>query len=371
MTRSITAAVVRDKGGPFHIERATIEAPRGDEVLVRIVAAGMCHSDLVIRDRIYPVPHPIVLGHEGAGIVEAVGERVTKLAAGDHVVLTFASCGECRACLTGVAAGCERFNALNMSGARVDGSHALHGNGDGGPISDRFFGQSSFGTYAIATQRNAIKVRKDAPLELLGPLGCGVQTGAGTAINALKVGVGSSFAAFGGGAVGLSAAIGARVAGATTVIVVDVVESRLDLALEVGATHVVNAREQDPVKAVRKLSGGGVDYSIDTTARADVVRQAISVLRQHGTCAIVGLSAPGTELMCDINDLLAKGKTIRGVVEGASAPDFFIPHLVDLYMQGRFPFDKLVRFYDFEAINEAAADSEKGATIKPILRIGA
>jgi aryl-alcohol dehydrogenase len=365
---SIKAAVVRDKGGPFRIEDAVLSAPRGDEVLVRIVAAGMCHTDMVVRDQVYPVPQPIVLGHEGSGVVEAVGERVTKVTPGDHVVLTFLSCGECRSCQNGIPAACENFNALNFSGARHDGSHALCG-AHHVPLNDRFFGQSSFGTHAIAHQRNVVKVRKDAPLELLGPLGCGIQTGAGTVLNALKVGAGSSFAAFGGGAVGLSAVMAARVAGATTIFSIDVIQARLDLALELGATHVVNSRERNPVDAIRDVTGSGVEFALDSTGLPDVIRQAVAALRPRGTCAIVGAAKPGTELVADMNDVMQNGKSIRGVVEGDSVPDFFIPHLVDLYMQGRFPFDRLVRYYPFDAINQAAEDSEKGGTIKPIIRI--
>jgi aryl-alcohol dehydrogenase len=344
-------AVVRQAGGPFVVEAVSMAAPRGEEVLVRIVASGMCHTDMVVRDQVYPVPLPIVLGHEGAGVVEAVGELVSKVAPGDHVVLTFVSCGTCRTCQTGVPSACENFNALNFG-------------------SERFFGQSSFGTYALATQRGVVKVRSDAPLEFLGPLGCGFQTGAGTVFNALRVGAGSSFAAFGAGAVGSSAIMAAHAAGATTIVAVDVVPERLALAREVGATLTVDPRAGDPVEAIRAATGGGVDFSLDSTSRPDVVRQAVEALRPRGVCAVVGASPPGTQLVVDIMDLMQNGKTIRGVVEGDSVPDVFIPQLVDLFMQGRFPIDKLVRFYPFAAINEAAADSEHGATIKPILRIG-
>ncbi len=366
-TRPITIAVVRNPGGPFEIESAQLEGPGPDEVLVRIVAAGMCHTDMVIRDQVYPVPLPIVLGHEGSGVVEAVGERVRSPVVGDHVVLTFLSCDACRSCRTGVPAACENFNAWNFAGARLDGSHAVHP-AQGAPVNDRFFGQSSFATYAIAHHRNAIAVRADAPLELLGPLGCGVQTGAGTVLNALKVRAGSSFAAFGAGAVGLSAVMAARVAGATTIVAVDVVPSRLALALELGATLAIDASARDPVEAIRAHTGG-VDFSLDSTARPDVVRQAIAALRSRGVCAVVGASAPGTELRADINDVMQNGKTIRGVVEGDSVPQIFIPQLVDLYMQGRFPFDKLVKYYAFDAIDRAAHDSERGDAIKPIARM--
>lgn len=364
------AAVVRQKGGPFEIEEVAITPPRHDEVLVRVVATGMCHTDMVARDQIYPVPQPIVLGHEGAGVVEAVGENVTKVQKGDHVVLSFHSCGACPPCQQGHPAYCENFNDYNFAGARPDdGSHALCGH-DHTPLNDRFFGQSSFGAYAIANERNVVKVRKDAPLELLGPLGCGIQTGAGTVLNALKVGPGASFAAFGGGAVGLSAVMAASAAGATTIFAVDVVPSRLELALQLGATHVVNSSEEDPVEAIRKVTGKGVDFAMDSTGITSVIRSAVLALRPTGAAAVVGASKPGAVLDLDINDLMQNAKSMRGVVEGDSVPDIFIPKLIDLHLAGRFPFDRLVRFYALGQINEAAADSEKGVTLKPIIRIG-
>ncbi len=217
-SNTFQAAVMRQKGGPLQRENVKLDSPQHGEVLVRIVATGMCHTDMVARDQIFPLPQPVVLGHEGAGVAEAAGPGVRKVAAGDHVVLTFLSCGQCRACQEGAPAGCERFNDLNFSGHRHDGSHALHDHADH-PLNDRFFGQSSFGAYAIANERNVVKVRNDAPLELLGPLGCGVQTGAGAALNALKVSAGSSLAAFGSGAVELSAILAARAVGATTRVV--------------------------------------------------------------------------------------------------------------------------------------------------------
>src|SRR5690625_4382418 len=215
-TTQVTAAVVRETGR-FEIEQATLGPPKPDEVLVKVVAAGLCHTDLVVRDQVYPVPLPVVLGHEGAGVVEEVGSAVTKFRPGDHVALSFLPCGECRPCLDGSPASCANFNDINFAGQRPDGSHALTLASDGSPVNDRFFGQSSFATYAIANERNAVKVRDDAPLEMLGPLGCGVQTGAGTVWRALEVGPGSSFVVTGAGAVGLSAVIAAHVAGATTI----------------------------------------------------------------------------------------------------------------------------------------------------------
>lgn len=367
-TREIKAAVVRKKGGPFQVEMLTVEDPRPDEVLIRIIATGMCHTDMVARDQLYTVPLPVVLGHEGAGVVERVGTNVKKIAPGDHVVLTYMWCGHCKPCLNGNLTYCANFYPLNFGGAREDGSIATHDKQ--GSVHDHFFGQSSFGTFALAHERNVVKVPANAPLELLGPLGCGIQTGAGAVMNALKVRPGSSFAAFGGGAVGLSAVMAARVAGATTIIAADVVPSRLALAKELGATHTVNSRETDPIESVRKMTGGGADFTLEASGRPAVLRQAIDALAIRGTCGIVGAPALGTEASFDVNGVMTTGKRIIGIIEGDSVPDLFIPSLVELYTQGRFPFDKLVKFYSLDQINQAAEDSEKGITIKPIVRFG-
>ncbi|MCC2643592.1 MAG: xylB [Nitrospira sp.] len=367
-TREIKAAVIRKKGGPFQIETLALEEPRPDEVLVRVVATGMCHTDMVARDQLYTVPMPVVLGHEGAGVVERLGGNVKKITTGDHVVLTYMWCGHCKPCLNGHLTYCANFYPLNFGGAREDGSTATHDKQ--GSIHDHFFGQSSFGTFALVHERNVVKVPSTAPLELLGPLGCGIQTGAGAVMNALKVRPGSSFATFGGGAVGLSAVMAARVAGATTIIAADVVPSRLALAKELGATHTLNSKETDPVEAVRKITGGGADFTLESSGRPAVLRQAIDGLAIRGTCGIVGAPALGTEASFDVNGVMTTGKRIIGIIEGDSVPDLFIPSLVELYAQGRFPFDKLVKFYSLDQINEAAEDSEKGVTIKPIVRLG-
>ena len=367
-TNAVTAAVVREKGGPFVIEQLRLSEPRDDEVLVRIVATGMCHTDMIVRDQMYPVPQPIVLGHEGAGIVEKVGPRVGKVRPGDHVVLSFMSCGACRQCLEGRPNNCENFNAHNFSGGRADGSGSLAD--ERGAVHDHFFGQSSFSTFALANERNVVKVTKEAPLELLGPLGCGIQTGAGAVMNALKVSHGASFAAFGSGAVGLAAIMAARAVGATTIIAVDVIPARLALAKDLGATHAVNASDADPVAAIKEITGGGVQFALETTGLPPVVRQAVDALGVRGTLGIVGAAPPATEIKVDITEFMQMAKTIYGIIEGDSVPDVFIPQLIDLYLQGRFPFDKLVKFYPFERINEAAQDSERGLTVKPIIRIG-
>ncbi|MDV7212605.1 NAD(P)-dependent alcohol dehydrogenase [Azotobacter beijerinckii] len=364
-------AVLREAGKALQIEEAWLEAPRPTEVLVRVVASGVCHTDMVVRDQLFPTPLPLILGHEGAGVVEAVGSAVTMVSPGDHVVMTYMSCGLCLSCETGHPAHCSNMHPLNFGGGRLDGSTSSCSCscGSGQPIHDHFFGQSSFSTYVIANERNVVKVPKEAPLELLGPLGCGIQTGAGSVLNALKVEAGSSFAAFGAGAVGLAAVMAAKVAGATTIIAVDVTTSRLALALELGATHVINSREQNPVEQIRAITGGGVNYSLECSGRAEVLRQAIDALTILGTCGIVGATKVGTEVAFNINDVMIPGKRIQGIVQGDVVANAFIPTLVNLYLQGRFPFDKLCRFYRFDEVNQAMADSESGVTIKPILRM--
>jgi aryl-alcohol dehydrogenase len=364
------AAVVRAKGAPFVIEDVKQGEPRSGEVLVRVVATGVCHTDIIVRDQMYTTPLPMILGHEGSGVVEAIGADVTTIAVGDHVVMTYMSCGVCDTCESGHPAHCENMGPLNFGGGRLDGSSGVT-DGHDHELHDHFFGQSAFAQYALASERNVVKIPKDVSLELMGPLGCGIQTGAGSVLNAMKVHAGSSFAAFGSGAVGLAAIMAARATGATTIIAVDVNPERLKLALELGASHIVNSRETDPVAAIREITGKGVDFALECSGRAEVLRQAIDSLGIFGLCGIVGATKEGTEVAFNVNDVMIPGRRIMGIVQGDVVAKTFIPTLIELYRQGRFPFDRLVKFYDFDQINEAVADSESGVTIKPILRIGA
>ncbi|NLC62368.1 MAG: NAD(P)-dependent alcohol dehydrogenase [Gammaproteobacteria bacterium] len=358
----IQAAVTREQGADFSIEEVKLSGPGPNEVLVRVVATGVCHTDAVGRDAAVS-PYPIVLGHEGSGIVEQVGDNVTSLSPGDHVVMSFAHCGQCANCLTGHPTVCEVFNDLNFGGRMEDGTARLH---QGETELGTFFGQSSFGTHAVANERNVVKVDKDVDLALLGPLGCGIQTGAGTVLNRLKPAFGTSIAVYGCGAVGLSAIMAARIAGCRHIFAVDVHENRLELARELGATHAYNGKEVDVVEEIRAASGGGTEYAVETTGVPPVVRQSLNALRPLGTVAIVGVT-PQMEL--DVhNDLMAEGKGMIGVIEGDSVPRVFIPQLVEFYKAGRFPFDKLVGFYDFKDIEQAFQDSESGKTVKPVLR---
>ncbi|KQX43192.1 MULTISPECIES: NAD(P)-dependent alcohol dehydrogenase [unclassified Ensifer] len=361
------AAISREKSKPLVLECIGIEEPRPDEILVRIVASGVCHTDMVVRDQGYDVPQPVVLGHEGSGVVEAVGCNVKALVPGDHVALSYAYCGTCDKCLAGTPYYCEDFFGRNFRGTRPDGTCPLH-DSQGTQISGCFFEQSSFATYSIASERNAVKIPKDVPLDLIGPLGCGLQTGAGAVLNCLKPPPGSSIAIFGAGAVGMAAAMAAKIAGCGTVIVVDLNAERLELAVQLGATHTVNARRQDSVKAIKEIAPNGVDFSLECTSSPKVFRQAVDCLGVPGTCGLVGSSALGTEASIDIGSFLF-GRTLVGIVEGQSIPAEFIPQLIDHWRNGRFPFDKLVQFYELDEINQAMADSESGQVIKPILRM--
>lgn len=365
---TIKAAVVREQSGPFVIEEVTLEEPRDHEVRVRIAGVGMCHTDLVVRDQYFPTPLPAILGHEGSGVVEQVGAAVTKVAVGDHVVLSFASCGECVNCRQGRYGYCPDLYGRNFSGARPDGSSPCC-DSHGQRLSGYFFGQSSFGEMAIATERSVVKIPQDVPLDIMGPLGCGIQTGAGAVINALRPGAGSSIAVFGAGSVGLSAIMAARVVGCTTIVAVDVNEARLKLAVELGATHAVTAGD-DSVAQIQALTGGeGVQYSLECTGLPKVVRQAVDCLRLTGVCGIIGVSPLGTEIALDMNGLLF-GRTVRGIIEGDSVPDIFIPQLIELWRQGRFPFDRLIQFYPLSQIDEAAHAAERGDVLKAVLRPG-
>jgi len=366
----IRAAVVHEKGAAFRIENVRLGAIREDEILVRIVACGVCHTDILVRDQIAPVPLPAIAGHEGAGVVETVGSAVTEVRPGDHVVMSYIYCGHCKPCLSGHPAYCQQVWPINFGGGRLDGTTSARDK-EGCVLHDHFFGQSSFAEYSVTNERNVVKVPNDLSLEILAPLGCGIQTGAGGVLNALQVRPGSSFAAFGAGAVGLAAIMAARVAGATTIIAVDVNADRLVLAKDLGASHVVNSSEGDPVEQIHAIVDGGLDYSLECSGHSEVLRQAIDALGIFGTCGIIGATKLGTVMPFDVNNVMALGKRIMGVIQGDAVAKTFIPDLIDLYRQGRFPFDRLIKTYDFAEINQAIEDSEKGRTIKPVLRIGA
>lgn len=353
----IQAAVLRKRGGPLRIEALDMEAPRGDEVLVRIVASGICRTDLDFCDEWFEEPDAVVLGHEGAGVVERVGAKVTAVRPGDPVVLSYQSCGRCGPCRDGHPTDCERFWEANFGFRRLDGSNALRRSG----VRGHFFGQSSFATHALATERNLVRVPGDLPLELLAPLGCGLQTGAGTVLNSLAVPRGAAIAVFGTGAVGLAAVMAARIVGAAPIIGVDIVPDRLALARELGAGHVIDNHHADLAACIAGITGSGVDYVVETTGLPELHRLALEVLNPHGTVALLTGETGAT---------LPRGRRTLGIRQGDAVPRQFIPRLTALYRKGVFPFDRLVTFYDFDDINRAMDDARRGHTIKPVLRIG-
>ncbi|MBI5440308.1 MAG: NAD(P)-dependent alcohol dehydrogenase [Deltaproteobacteria bacterium] len=333
-----------------------MDAPRDDEALVRLVASGVCRTDIDFCDEWYEGPDALVLGHEGAGIVERIGRRVKGVRPGDPVVLSYQSCGHCGPCRRSRPTECERFWEANFGFQRLDGTNALERSG----VRGHFFGQSSFATHALATERNLVKVSADLPLELLAPLGCGLQTGAGTVMNSLAVAKDASLAVFGTGAVGLAAVMAGRIVGACPIIGVDVIPTRLALGLELGATHAIDNRREDVAGRIAEITGGGVDFVVETTGSPEMHRLAVEVLHPGGTVALL-TGEEGTDF--------PEGRRTLGIREADAVPQRFIPELIELYRAGEFPFDRLVKFYDFGDINRAMADAKRGDTVKPVLRI--
>jgi aryl-alcohol dehydrogenase len=365
----IRAAVVDEPGGPFVIDDIELSSPRNDELLVEMVAVGLCHTDLVARNADYPVPLPAVFGHEGAGIVREVGNTVQGFAAGDHVLMSFAACHRCVTCRSGAPAYCVDSFARNFGCARPDGTSAL--SRDGQRVNGNFFGQSSFASAVVVHHSGVVKVDSDADLTLLAPLGCGVQTGAGAVLRSLRCPAGSTIAVCGVGAVGLSAIMAARLAGCSKIAAIDVNESRLKLARELGATDTVRSAEGLSLSAqlLELTRGAGVDWALDTTGRPDVARDAVDALAAMGTFGLIGAAKAGTEVSLDMGHIML-GRSFRGIIEGDSVPQTFIPELIEFHRQGRFPFDRLIAAFPFEEINEVARLAERGDVIKPVLTFG-
>ncbi|BAK46453.1 Zn-dependent alcohol dehydrogenase, class III [Clostridium sp. SY8519] len=360
----IKAAVIENKGDEFKICDMELLGPQPGEVLVKVAACGVCHTDDVARNQLIPVPLPAVFGHEGCGTIIEVGEGVTSYKAGDRVAFSYGSCGTCEACSTGRPYGCKENRRLNFSGVQFDNTKRL--------IKDdtfvsSFFGQGAFATHAVVHVNNLVPVADDIDLKMVSPMGCGIQTGAGAVLNYLKPSADSSIIITGCGPVGLSAVMAAKIAGCTTIIACDVVPSRLDLAMELGATHTINSREVESVPdAVKELTGGlGSNYAIDCTGIGPCVRQSLQCTRSLGICVVLGATQ---ELTINVEeDLMGVGKTLVGLVEGCSIPKIFIPQLLDYYRKGMFPFDRLIRYYSFDEINQAFEDTKKGTVLKAVL----
>lgn len=365
--RVARAAVLKAVNSSFEVEPVELDDLRQDEVLVAISAVGICHTDTSIRDGLIPFATPGVIGHEGAGTVLKVGESVTQLKAGDRVVLSYNYCGSCRNCSRGRPSYCENFYGLNLMPNRVDGSPTLFW--QGAAIAGDFFGQSSFSTHAIAHVRNTIRIEDDVPFEILAPLGCGIQTGAGAVLNSMNCQESGSLVIAGGGTVGLSALMAAKLRKCDPIIVVEPFKQRRELALELGATHVFDPMSGQPASAfVRSIVPLGVDYVLDTTGITATIEALIAVLGAGGICCLVGAFKDGAQAQAKIplSPLLSK-QVITGCIEGDALSSEFIPYLVKMYREGRFPIDRLVRTYPLDSINEAISDQLAGLCVKPVL----
>jgi aryl-alcohol dehydrogenase len=362
----IQAVVIRDPNDEYHLEPVDLADPRGEDVLVRVVGAGMCHTDSLLRAPGFAAL-PMIPGHEGAGVVEAVGPDVRDIRVGDHVVMSFDSCGKCANCRIRHPAYCYDFIPRNIVGRGSDGSTSATGH-DGKEIGNGWFHQSSFATHAMGTERNVVRVAQDLPLEVLAPLGCGVQTGAGTVLNVLAVQAGDSVVIFGCGAVGLSAVMAANLVGASPIVAIDLHDSRLRLATELGATHRLRGDDPHLPTQLLDITNGGTRHAIDTTGDPAVIATAIGVLRPLGSLGLVGVvTGPITLAPMD----LAVGRRIIGVLEGDAVPQVLVPQLIDWWRDGRFPVEKLVAFYPLSKVDTAERDSLSGAVVKPVLLPGA
>jgi Zn-dependent alcohol dehydrogenases, class III len=362
----IKAAVCHELDGKISIEDLDLAPPKANEVLIEVVAAGICHTDASGRNGTLPSPFPIVYGHEGSGIVKEVGPGVLSLKPGDHVVASYPYCGSCYHCCYGMPGECDHAMEGNFGGYMLDGTSRL--SKDGQPI-HMFFCQSSFATYAVVNEKSAVKVDPEVDLAMLGPLGCGLITGSATVMGCVKPRAGSTIAIFGCGGVGCSAIMGAKIVGCSTIIAVDINEERLKIAQELGATHVINGKNGDLTEAIKAITKGvGVDYGIEATGNTKVAGQGLQAVAPGGEMILIAAGYEKMEL--DINiEIFIRYRTLRGVIEGATHPKYFLPKLVEMYKAGKFPIDKLIKFYDFEDINQAFDDSASGKTIKPVLRI--
>lgn len=360
------AAIAVEPRAPLVLEEVVLDDPRPHEVLVELVASGICHTDVGARDGRLPSPLPMILGHEGAGRVIEVGSAVRSLGVGDEVLLVADRCGSCPSCRSGRPTYCENVMDVVFAGVRADGTPRAR-RGDGSPVRAAFFGQSSFARHALATERNALKLPAGTDLSQVAALACGVPTGAGSVLYGLPVEAGSSFAVLGAGAVGLAALMAAVAAGATRVVAVDRVASRLSLARELGATAVLDTTAGDDlVGALRDHTGGGPVAVLDTTGDGELVRAALESLRTFGVLGFVTTRAP--ELSAPVASMLVGGKTLRGLMGGHAAPEVLVWRLLELHAAGRFPYERLVVPYPFEKINDAIEDALAGRSVKPVLR---
>jgi Zn-dependent alcohol dehydrogenase len=359
------AAICYEPNAPLKVEEVTLDEPQANEVLVKLVATGICHSDLHFMKGEMPQPMPVVMGHEGAGIVEKVGAGVTTLQPGDHVIFMVSfSCGKCRFCVEGRPTRCVE-NLPIMSMATLPGGGKRLRKGD--QELHHLFGLACFAEYAVVHERSAVKIRDDAPFEVICLLGCGVSSGLGAAINTAGVRPSESVVIYGCGGVGLSAVMGSKLAGAGMLIAVDTLDRKLEKAKELGADYVINASQEDAMAKVLELTAGGADHALECIGNVNVMAQAFGSIHSGGKFIVVGMAPLGTTLNIATYEFLL-GKTIIGCVQGDIKASVDIPTYVDLYMDGKLPIDKLItESYSLDDINVAFAALEKGEIIRSVV----
>jgi aryl-alcohol dehydrogenase len=362
MLTGVKAAIISEPNGQFVIKTVELGDLRSDEILVRIEACGICHTDIIAQNM---TPLPAVLGHEGCGVVEAVGPSVDGVKQGDRVIISVPFCSTCPTCMQGRTYICERALSLGFAGTRMDGSQTISVNGK--YISSAFFQQSSFATHAIALGRAAVPVEEYHPPFMMAAIACGVQTGAGSVFNVFKVKADQGLVVFGAGTVGLSAIMAGKVAGASPLIAVDIIQSRLELAIELGATHALNAGDGDIAEKIRKIAPHGMTFSLETSGDEQAFKDALTCMGMGGTCGIVTTPNLGKPFPFSPLHILDRGSSLQGILLGNSIPRSFLPKLIELNREGQFPYERLITTYDFSDINKAFEDTKAGVTIKPVL----
>ena len=328
------------KSKPLRIAELELDPPGRGEVLVRVVAAGLCHSDLSVINGDRPRPMPMALGHESAGVVEQLGDDVTDLAVGDHVVMVFMpSCGHCIPCAGGRPALCEPGAAANGAGTLLSGARRLHC--DGADI-NHHLGVSGFATHCVVSRRSVVKVDPALPLDEAALFGCAVLTGVGAVVNTGRMQPGETAAVIGLGGVGLSSVLGAVASGAAQIVAVDLSDDKLGLARQLGATHTVNARDPDAAEQVREITGGGVDFAFEMAGAVRAMELAFKITKRGGTTITAGLPPPGAALALPLVQLVAEERSVKGSYIGTCVPTRDIPRFVSLYQAGKLPVDRLM-----------------------------
>ena len=362
------AAVLYEGGKPLVIEEVTLDPPKAHEVRVRVAAAGVCHSDWhTISGDSPSTLLPQILGHEGAGVVEEVGADVSYVKPGDHVILLYRpACGRCDVCSRGKPSLCPAAAALGATGKLYDGTSRLH---RGDQEIRHYSAVSCFAEQCVVPDTGVLKIGDDIPLDIAALVGCAVIAGVGAVVNTARVEPGSSVLVIGAGGIGLSAVMGAHLAGAYPIIACDVVDSKLDKARELGASHVIRADREDVVQAVKDATGGeGADFAFEAIGKTQAMAQAFDALYIAGTAVVIGLPAPGAELPVKVRPLIVGERTLKGSFNGSNRPYQDLPRLLKLYRGGRLPLDRLLtNRYPLDQINEAYADLLGGRVARAVI----